>query len=84
VDVQIFKAPFVEPAYPLGYSEMKPLIHDGESRLFLATSAQVYPKITAWNSSVRLAKEVSRQLLGHMAQVPKGNPIVETPAMAQV
>ncbi len=84
VDVQIFKAPFVEPAYPLGYSEMKPLIHDGESRLFLATSAQVYPKITAWNSSVRLAKEVSRQLLGHIAQVPKGKAVVETPAMAQV
>jgi protoporphyrinogen oxidase len=66
VDVQVFKAPFVEPAYPLGYSELKPLIHDGQSRIFLATSAQVYPKITAWNSSVRLAKEVAGTLLAHM------------------
>jgi protoporphyrinogen oxidase len=63
VDVRVFKAPYVEPAYPLGYSALKPAIHDGSSRLFLATSSQVYPRITAWNSSVRLAKQVVRELI---------------------
>lgn len=61
-DVCIFKAPFVEPAYPLNYSALKPAITDGKSRLFLATSAQVYPRITSWNSSVGLANEVARQV----------------------
>ncbi len=61
-DVRVFKAPFVEPAYPLGYSEMKPEANDGRSRLYLACSAQVYPRITAWNSSVGLAKRVAGEL----------------------
>ena len=61
-DVRIFKAPFVEPAYPLNYNALKPSIMDGESRLFLATSSQVYPRITSWNSSVGLANRVARQV----------------------
>ncbi len=70
-DVRVFKAPFVEPAYPLGYSKLKPEINDGETRLFLATSAQVYPRITAWNSSVRLGKQVVTQLEDRMASEPE-------------
>ena len=58
LDVKVFKAPFVEPAYPLGYGSMKPDVRVGSSRLLLATTAQVYPNITAWNSSVRMAGEV--------------------------
>jgi protoporphyrinogen oxidase len=74
VDVEIFKAPFVEPAYPLGYSALKPAIHDGSSRLFLATSSQVYPRITAWNSSVRLAKQVVKELVRREAAENTGIP----------
>ncbi|NNE90707.1 MAG: NAD(P)-binding protein [Verrucomicrobiales bacterium] len=66
-DVQVFKAPFVEPAYPLGYSEKKPAINENGNRLFLATSAQVYPRITAWNSSCWMAKNVVRELTERMA-----------------
>ncbi len=62
VDVKVFKAPFVEPAYPLGYTAMKPDFRVAGSRLLLATSAQVYPHITAWNSSVRLAEELVEHL----------------------
>lgn len=57
-DVKIFKAPYVEPVYPLGYSKIKPEIRVGNSKLLLASSAQVYPTITSWNSSVRLANNV--------------------------
>ncbi len=56
--IKIFKAPFVEPIYPLGYSKLKPETRLGNSNLLLATSAQVYPSITSWNSSVGLANKV--------------------------
>ena len=65
-DVRVFKAPFVEPAYPLGYSEAKPAINESGNRLYLATSSQVYPRITAWNSSCWMAKQVVRQLAGRI------------------
>ena len=57
-EIKIFKAPFVEPVYPLGYSKLKPRMRTGNSNLLLATSAQVYPSITSWNSSVGLANKV--------------------------
>jgi len=62
VDIKIFKAPFVEPVYPLGYSNLKPKIRISNSKILLATSAQVYPSITSWNSSVELAKKVVEYL----------------------
>ena len=58
LEVSVFKAPFVEPAYPLGYGRMKPAIAVGDTRLLLATTSQVYPRVTAWNSSVALSNEV--------------------------
>ncbi len=61
-DVKIFKAPFVEPLYPLGYADLKPKVNVKGSPLFLATSAQVYPKITAWNSSTGFAFEVAEDV----------------------
>jgi len=51
----VFKAPFVEPVYPLGYTAIRPGPRIGQSNLFLATTAQVYPYITSWNSSIRVA-----------------------------
>ncbi|MFT5467161.1 MAG: protoporphyrinogen oxidase [Verrucomicrobiales bacterium] len=78
-DVRVFKAPFVEPAYPLGYSELKPAVNDCNSRLYLATSSQVYPRITAWNSSVWKSKEVVQQLLERIARGESlGAPTAET------
>jgi protoporphyrinogen oxidase len=62
IDIKIFKAPFVEPIYPLGYSEIKPKTKIGNANIFLATSAQVYPNITSWNASCSLANDVVAQL----------------------
>lgn len=81
-DVRVFKAPFVEPAYPLGYSELKPAINDCNSRLYLATSSQVYPRITAWNSSVWKSKEVVQQLLERIAKKEKPETLVEDTKLA--
>jgi protoporphyrinogen oxidase len=67
VEVAVFKAPFVEPAYPLGYARAKPGIAVGDSRLLLATTAQVYPRVTAWNSSVWLSNTVVDHLWQRVA-----------------
>ena len=57
VKKHVFKAPFVEPVYPLGYGSRKPDFQVGNAHLLLATSAQIYPQITSMNSTARLAKE---------------------------
>ncbi len=58
----VFKAPFVEPIYPLGYNNFKPDIRIADSTLFLATTAQVYPNITSWNSSIEVANRAVQQI----------------------
>ncbi len=54
-DIKIFKTPYVEPIYPLGYSKIKPKMKIENVNIILATSAQVYPNITSWNASCGLA-----------------------------
>jgi protoporphyrinogen oxidase len=61
--VLVFKAPFVEPIYPLNYTKVQPQSRIGHSNVYLATTAQVYPYITSWNSSIRVANGTVRILL---------------------
>ncbi|WP_260189355.1 FAD-dependent oxidoreductase [Actinophytocola gossypii] len=58
-EVRVFKAPFVEPVYPLGYLARRPPVEVAGTSLLLATTAHVYPAVTSWNSSVRLANQVA-------------------------
>ncbi|WP_028926385.1 FAD-dependent oxidoreductase [Pseudonocardia acaciae] len=71
LDVRIFKAPFVEPVYPLGYAALRPPVEIPGTRLLLATSGQVYPNVTSWNSSVGLANEVVDGLLARPELAPR-------------
>jgi len=57
-EVRVFRAPFVEPVYPLGYLDQRPPVTVAGTPLLLATTAHVYPEVTSWNSSVRLANQV--------------------------
>lgn len=57
-EARLFKAPFVEPVYPLGYLERRPPLEVAGTPLLLATTAHVYPSVTSWNSSVGLANRV--------------------------
>ncbi|WP_086841955.1 NAD(P)/FAD-dependent oxidoreductase [Amycolatopsis kentuckyensis] len=57
-EVRVFKAPFVEPVYPLGYLAERPAVTVAGTGVLLATTAHVYPDVTSWNSSVRLANDV--------------------------
>jgi protoporphyrinogen oxidase len=62
-EVRVFKAPFVEPVYPLGYLAKRPAVEVTGTRLLLATTAHVYPNVTSWNSSVELSHSVTDTLL---------------------
>ena len=63
VDAFTFKAPYVEPLYTPGYNRRKPPEELVRGRVYLATTTQVYPDVTSWNSSTRLAKNVVRRLV---------------------
>lgn len=52
----IFRAPFVEPVYTKGYLDRRPPEVLVPGKVYLATSAQVYPTVTSWNGSVIQAK----------------------------
>ncbi|MFB9689023.1 NAD(P)/FAD-dependent oxidoreductase [Amycolatopsis plumensis] len=69
-DVRVFKAPFVEPVYPLGYLAARPPVTVDGTGLLLATTAHVYPDVTSWNSSVRLANDVVALLADQPAVTP--------------
>lgn len=54
----VFKAPFVEPIYSLGYAKRKPPEEIVSGKVYLLTTAQVYPTVTSWNGSVGQARKV--------------------------
>ncbi len=64
--VYVFRAPHVEPAWTLGYLGRRPAPRVGSSRLYLCTTAQAYPRVTAWNTSIGLARETVSHLTGDL------------------
>ena len=67
--VYVFRAPHVEPAWTLGYLRRRPAARVGASRLYLCTTAQAYPRVTAWNTSVALAAETVTALIDDLGRV---------------
>ncbi len=59
----VFRSPYVEPLYTVGYQKRKPPIALHPGRIYLATTAQVYPDVTSWNGSTGLARRVVDQML---------------------
>ncbi|MFI6099325.1 FAD-dependent oxidoreductase [Lentzea sp. NPDC051213] len=75
-EVHVFRAPFVEPVYPLGYLARQPPVEVAGTPLLLATTAHVYPSVTSWNSSVGLANRVSETICRTAASMsPDGEPV---------
>jgi len=48
----VFKAPFVEPIFTKGYLKQRPPESLVPGRIYLSTTAQLYPTVTAWNGAV--------------------------------
>jgi protoporphyrinogen oxidase len=74
-DVRVFKAPFVEPVYPLGYLAQRPPVVVEGTNVLLATTAHVYPDVTSWNSGVALADDVTDRILAAAPRREVGEPV---------
>jgi protoporphyrinogen oxidase len=62
IGTAVFKAPFVEPLYTPGYGKRKPRAELIPGKVYLATTTQVYPNVTSWNSSTGVARGAVEQL----------------------
>lgn len=59
----VFRAPYVEPIWTPGYAKRVPPAELVQGRVYLATTAQVYPNVTSWNTSIGLATDVANRIL---------------------
>jgi protoporphyrinogen oxidase len=67
VDRFLFRAPFVEPLWSLGYSDRRPQGSVIPGRLYLAGTAQVYPNVNSWNSCCEVVERMVREFADDMA-----------------
>lgn len=59
----VFRAPHVEPVWTVGYLRERPAHRIGDSHVYLSTTAQAYPRVTAWNTSIGLARDATETLI---------------------
>ena len=62
----VFRAPYVEPVWSVGYLKKRPAPRVGDTRVYISTTAQAYPRVTAGNTSVGLARETVAALVGDL------------------
>ncbi|HYM81814.1 MAG TPA: FAD-dependent oxidoreductase [Candidatus Limnocylindria bacterium] len=60
VDQFLFRAPFVEPLWPLGYKKLCPPVSVLPGQLYLAGTAQVYPRVNSWNSCCEVVEDMMK------------------------
>jgi protoporphyrinogen oxidase len=70
VDQFLFRAPFVEPIWPLGYRSLRPPTTVLPGHLYLASTAQVYPSVNSWNSCCEVVEEMVDGLVADPAARP--------------
>lgn len=85
-EIKVFRAPYVEPVWPLGYQENKPRMRCGDSRLYLATTAQCYPQVNSWNTMVGIANDVAKRMQFDLDNAAATKPAVveASPVLAEV
>lgn len=59
---RIFRAPHVEPMWTTGYARRVPPTSVIPGRLYLACTAQVYPRVNSWNSCCMVVDAMMPQL----------------------
>ena len=62
VDQFVFRAPFVEPIWTVGYQSLRPAPSVIPGKLYLACTAQVYPRVNSWNSCCEVVDEMIQRL----------------------
>jgi protoporphyrinogen oxidase len=63
VDQYLFRAPFVEPMWTTGYSRCVPPLSVIPGRLYLACTAQVYPRVNSWNACCEVVDTMMPRLI---------------------
>ncbi len=67
VDAFLFRAPFVEPMWTVGYRQVRPPTSVVPGRLYLVCTAQVYPRVNSWNSCCEVADEMAQGFIAETA-----------------
>jgi len=62
VDQYVFRAPFVEPMWTLDYQRLAPPTTVIPGRLYLACTAQVYPRVNSWDSCCEVVERMVAEL----------------------
>jgi protoporphyrinogen oxidase len=70
VDQFLFRAPFVEPIWTVGYRRLCPPTSVLPGRLYLASTAQVYPRVNSWNSCCTVVESMMPVLEREVAARP--------------
>ncbi len=68
----LFRAPFVEPIWTTGYKQKCPPHSILPGRLYLACTAQVYPRVNSWNSCCEVVDAMMPRLLDEVGATPVG------------
>ncbi|HTR96452.1 MAG TPA: FAD-dependent oxidoreductase [Candidatus Acidoferrales bacterium] len=66
-ETRLFRAPFVEPIWTTGYARRVPPTSVLPGRLYLACTAQVYPRVNSWNSCCDVVDAMMPRLLEEVA-----------------
>ena len=66
----LFRAPFVEPIWTTGYTQRVPPTSVIPGRLYLACTAQVYPRVNSWNSCCAVVDGMLPRLFDEVAALP--------------
>jgi protoporphyrinogen oxidase len=80
LDAFLFRAPFVEPLWTLGYGARRPDPSVIPGRLYLAGTSQVYPNVNSWNSCCTVVEEMVRWFNAEMVPVGMAGPLGEEAA----
>ncbi len=67
VDQHVFRAPFVEPMWTLDYQRLAPPTTVIPGRLYLACTAQVYPRVNSWDSCCEVVERMVSELRADLA-----------------
>ena len=71
----LFRAPFVEPIWTLGYDAVRPPTSVLPGRLYMASTAQVYPRVNSWNSMCEVVEGMMPRLFEELDAVrQEGSP----------
>jgi protoporphyrinogen oxidase len=72
-ETYLFRAPFVEPIWTTGYSRKVPPASVIPGRLYLACTAQVYPRVNSWNSCCAVVADMMPRLFEEVAARSAGS-----------